>query len=58
MLQKTQSSCVTKFRSSCKKNQSGECGLGRSVVVVRQGEQQWTDIRERALAWRMVPGAA
>jgi hypothetical protein len=33
-------------------------GLGRSVVVVRQGEQQWTGIRERALAWRMVPAAA
>ena len=33
-------------------------GLGRSVVVVRQGEQQWTGIRERVLAWRMVPGAA
>jgi hypothetical protein len=34
--------------------------LGRreSVVVVRQGEQQWTGIRERALAWRMAPGAA
>jgi hypothetical protein len=29
-----------------------------SVVVVRQGEQQWTGIRERALAWRMVPAAA
>jgi hypothetical protein len=33
-------------------------GLGRSVVVVRQGEQQWTGILERALAWRMVPAAA
>ena len=33
-------------------------GLGRSVVVVHQGEQQWTGIRERKLAWRMVPGAA
>jgi len=28
------------------------------VVVVRQGEQQWTGIRERLLAWRMVPAAA
>jgi len=33
-------------------------GLGQSVVVVRQGEQQWTGIRERVLAWRMAPGAA
>ncbi len=33
-------------------------GLGRSVVVVRQGEQQWTGIRERVLAWRMAPTAA
>ena len=33
-------------------------GLNRSVVVVRQGEQQWTGSRERALAWRMVPAAA
>ena len=29
--------------------------LGRSVLVVRQGEQQWTGVRERVLAWRMVP---
>ena len=29
-----------------------------SVAVVRQREQQWTGIRERVLAWRMVPGAA
>jgi hypothetical protein len=32
--------------------------MGRSVVIVRQGEQQWTGVRERVLAWRMVPGAA
>lgn len=34
--------------------------LGRqsSVVVVRQGEGQWTNIRERQIAWRMVPAAA
>jgi hypothetical protein len=32
--------------------------LARSVVVVRQEEQQWTGIREQALAWRMVPAAA
>jgi RNA-directed DNA polymerase len=31
-------------------------GQRRSVVVVRQGEQQWTGIRERQIAWRMVPG--
>ncbi|MEJ2327246.1 MAG: hypothetical protein P8Y25_10685, partial [Chromatiaceae bacterium] len=31
--------------------------LGRSVVVVRQGDQQWTAIRERQIAWRMVPAA-
>jgi len=31
---------------------------GRSVVVVRQGEQQWTGIRERLPVWRMVPAAA
>ena len=30
-------------------------GLGRSVLVVRQGEQQWTGVRERVLVWRMVP---
>jgi DNA mismatch repair ATPase MutS len=30
-------------------------GQGRSVLVVRQGEQDWTGIRERAIAWRMVP---
>lgn len=30
-------------------------GAGRSVVVVRQGERQWSRIRERLLAWRMVP---
>jgi DNA mismatch repair ATPase MutS len=30
-------------------------GQGRSVVVVRQGEQDWTGIRERLIAWRMVP---
>jgi RNA-directed DNA polymerase len=30
-------------------------GLGRAVLVVRQGEQQWTGVRERVLAWRMVP---
>jgi hypothetical protein len=29
--------------------------VGRSVLVVRQGEQQWTGVRERVLAWRMVP---
>ena len=29
--------------------------LRRSVLVVRQGEQQWTGVRERVLAWRMVP---
>jgi hypothetical protein len=28
---------------------------GRSVVVVRQGERDWTGIRERVVAWRMVP---
>ena len=33
-------------------------GLDRSVMVVRQGEQQWTGIRERLLAWRTVPAAA
>jgi DNA mismatch repair ATPase MutS len=33
-------------------------GLGRSVVVVLQGEQHWTGIRERVLVWRMVPAAA
>ena len=33
-------------------------GLGRPVVVVRQGEQQWTGIRERVLCRRMVPAAA
>ncbi len=32
-------------------------GQGRSVLVVRQGEQHWTGIRERAVVWRMVPGA-
>ncbi len=31
--------------------------LGRSVVVVRQGDQQWTGIRERRIAWRRVPAA-
>jgi len=31
-------------------------GQGRSVVmVVRQGERDWAGIRERAIAWRMVP---
>jgi RNA-directed DNA polymerase len=30
-------------------------GQGRSVLVVRQGAQDWTGIRERAIAWRMVP---
>ena len=30
-------------------------GQGRPVLVVRQGEQHWTGIRERAIAWRMVP---
>jgi DNA mismatch repair ATPase MutS len=33
-------------------------GQGRSVLVVRQGEQDWTGIRERAIAWRMVPASA
>jgi RNA-directed DNA polymerase len=33
-------------------------GQGRSVLVVRQGEQDWTGIRERAIAWRMVPATA
>jgi len=28
---------------------------GRSVLVVRQGERDWTGIRERVVAWRMVP---
>ena len=32
-------------------------GQRRSGIMVRQGEQQWTGIRERVLAWRMVPGA-
>jgi len=32
-------------------------GQRRSVVVVRQGEQQWTGIRQRQIAWRMVPAA-
>ena len=32
-------------------------GQGRSVLVVRQGEQDWTGIREREIAWRMVPVA-
>jgi len=31
--------------------------LGRSVLVVRQGEQQWTQVRGRVLAWRVVPVA-
>ena len=30
-------------------------GQGRSVLVVRQGEQDWTGISERVIAWRMVP---
>jgi len=32
-------------------------GQRRSVVVVPQGEQQWTGIRERRIAWRMVLAA-
>jgi hypothetical protein len=28
---------------------------GRPVVVVRQGERDWTGIRERVVVWRMVP---
>ena len=28
---------------------------GLSVVVVRQGERDWTGIRERVVAWRMGP---
>ena len=31
---------------------------GRSVLVVRQGERDWTGIRERVVAWRMVPVVA
>ncbi|WP_295408602.1 hypothetical protein [uncultured Thiocystis sp.] len=32
--------------------------LGRPVVVVAQGEQTWTGVRERRLAWRIVPAAS
>ena len=32
-------------------------GQGRSVLVVRQGERDWTGIRERAIAWRMMPAS-
>jgi hypothetical protein len=28
--------------------------LGRSVLMVRQGQQQWTGVRERLLAWRVI----
>jgi len=27
------------------------------MVVVRQGDQQWIGVRERQIAWRMVPAA-
>ena len=58
--------CHRIFVFTCMRSRSGFSGatwpacsaLARSVVVVRQEEQQWTGIRERALAWRMVPAAA
>jgi hypothetical protein len=30
-------------------------GQGRSVLLVPQGEQDWTGIHERVITWRMVP---
>jgi hypothetical protein len=30
-------------------------GQGRSMLVVRQGEHDWAGIRERLVAWRILP---